>query len=155
MAMRRPTVALALAGALLAGLPAAAQTPSQAPGWIADGRTGCRIWNQAPKPNQSVSWSGGCQNRLAQGRGVLQWFLNGKPHDRYDGELVSGKYDGHGTYLWADSGFHYEGEWRDGKANGPGALTTQKDSFKGAWTDGCFREGARRAWIGVAPATCK
>jgi hypothetical protein len=152
---RRHRAVVFLLAALLAAPAAAQTTPHAEPGWISDSRTGCRIWNAEPVPNQSVSWSGGCQNRLAQGRGVLQWFRNGRPHDRYDGELVAGKYDGQGKYVWADSGFHYEGEWRDGRANGTGELTTKKDSFKGSWSDGCFRDGARRAWIGVAPSTCR
>jgi len=147
---------LAVAIAVLLVTPAAAQTLARAePGWIADARTGCRIWNAEPKPNQSVSWSGGCQNRLAQGRGVLQWFVNGRPDDRYEGDLVAGKYDGQGRYVWAASGFHYEGEWRDGLANGTGELTTAKGHYKGSWTKGCFRDGALRAWIGVKPSSCQ
>jgi hypothetical protein len=147
--LARSLVAAAL---VLAALPVAAQT--RQPGWIADTRTGCRVWNATPKPNQTVSWSGGCQNKIAQGRGVLQWYVNNRPTDRYNGELVAGKLDGLGSYVSAD-GFRYEGEWRDGIANGTGELTTKSGTFKGTWTKGCFRDGARRAWVGVAAASCE
>jgi hypothetical protein len=132
---------------------AGAQAPLPGPGWVSDMRTGCRVWNANAKPNLTVSWSGPCQNRVAQGHGVLQWFTNNRPGDRYEGDVVSGKYDGRGSYISAD-GFRYDGEWRDGKANGHGELTTKTGSFSGMWADGCFRDGERRAWVGVAAASC-
>jgi hypothetical protein len=147
---------LIVATLLLVTAPAAAQTapspkPPQ-PGWLADAK-GCQIWNERPKPNQSVTWSGACQNRIAQGRGVVQWFENDHPADRYEGELVAGKLDGSGAYISAD-GFRYDGAWRDGKANGTGELTTKSGTFNGTWIDGCFRDGKRRAWVGVAASSC-
>jgi len=143
---------------LLVGGPAVAQTPPPKPpppaaGWIADARTGCRVWNATPKANQTVTWSGPCQNRIAQGRGVVQWFENDHTADRYDGELVAGKFDGRGVYVAAD-GYRYDGAWRNGIANGTGELTTKSGKFAGSWTDGCFRDGIRRAWVGVAPSSC-
>jgi len=143
---------LIAAALVLATVPAAAQV--RQPGWIADARTGCRVWNATPRPNQTVSWSGGCQNEIAQGRGVLQWFVNNRPTDRYDGELVGGKLDGRGAYVSAD-GFRYDGAWRDGIANGTGELTTKSGTFNGTWTNGCFRDGNRRAWVGVAASSCQ
>ena len=145
---------LIAAALVLASLPAAAQTaPPRQPGWIADAK-GCRVWDATPKPNHSVTWSGPCQNQLAQGRGVLQWYVNEHPSDRYDGDLVAGKLDGQGTYVSAD-GYRYAGDWRDGKANGTGELSTKTGTFKGTWTNGCFREGTRLAWVGVAAASCQ
>ena len=41
---------------LLATLPAIAQTVQ--PEWIADPRTGCRVWNDRPQPNETIVWSG-------------------------------------------------------------------------------------------------
>ena len=62
---------------------AMAQTarPAQAAqeGWIADSKTGCKVWDPMPQQNETVSWSGSCKNGLAQGRGVLQWYADGKP----------------------------------------------------------------------------
>ena len=139
----------------LAAAPAGAQAPPPpGPGWIVDTRTGCRVWNANPKSNLSVSWSGPCQNRVAQGHGVLQWSANDRPDDRYEGDLVAGKYDGHGIWTSPD-GFRYEGGWHDGKANGAGELTTKTATYNGRWTNGCFRDGDRRAWIGVAASSCQ
>lgn len=139
---------------LIAAASARAQAPPPGPGWITDTRTGCRIWNTNPKPNLTVSWSGPCQNRVAQGHGVLQWFANDRPADRYEGDLVAGKFDGQGSYISAD-GFRYAGGWRDGRANGRGELTTKNGDFSGTWIEGCFRDGDRRAWVGVAASSCK
>lgn len=148
------TVVRSLIAAALVAAAAPAVAQKAQPGWIVDARTGCQVWNATPKPNQTVTWSGGCQSRLAQGRGVLQWYVNNRPADRYTGELVAGKLDGLGIYVSAD-GFRYEGEWREGIANGAGELTTKTGTFKGEWTDGCFRDGTRRAWVGVAAASCR
>src|SRR5215475_6638516 len=63
---------LAVAGLVLAMSPAAAQTVQ--PGWIADASTGCRVWNDHPRPKETITWSGRCENGLAQGNGVVQWF---------------------------------------------------------------------------------
>ena len=145
---------LVVATLWLSPAPAAAQAPPPGPGWVTDTRTGCRVWNTNPKTNLSASWSGPCQNRVAQGHGVLQWSANDRPGDRYEGDLVGGKYDGHGVYISAD-GFRYDGEWRDGRANGSGELTTKTASYNGRWVDGCFRDGDRRAWVGVAASTCR
>ena len=37
-----------------------------------------------------------------------------KNGDKYDGELVDGKFDGYGKYFWSD-GKWYEGLWKNGK----------------------------------------
>jgi hypothetical protein len=148
------------------------------PGWIADSHTGCHVWNGLPKPNQSIAWSGGCQNGLAQGRGVLQWYAADKPTDRYEGEYRAGKENGRGVNTWANgdryegefrdskqngrgvntwaNGDRYEGEFRDGKAHGPGIRTDASgQTYNGIWRDGCFRDGNRRAWIGASEAECR
>src|SRR5580692_889695 len=64
-------------------LPASA--PSPQPGWIADTRTGCRVWNPFQVPNESVMWTGACQNGFAQGQAVMQWFLGDTRTERYEG----------------------------------------------------------------------
>ena len=37
-----------------------------------------------------------------------------KSGDKYDGEIVEGKFDGYGKYYWTD-GKWYEGTWKDGR----------------------------------------
>jgi hypothetical protein len=134
-----------------APLPAVAQ--GAAPDWTADPRSGCRVANPHPQPNESITWSGGCQNGFAQGQGVLQWFENGGPAERYEGELRGGQMNGHGI-LATPNGGRYEGEFRDGMANGFGQWTGASGSFSGVWTNGCFKEGNRRAWVGGDPSLC-
>ena len=167
--------ALAAALLLVVSLPAAAQTPQ--PGWIADARSGCRVWNPAPQPKEAITWSGACQNGLAQGRGVLQWYQDNKPSERSEGEFRDGKLNGRGILIGANgdrydgdfrdgrqngrgaatftNGDRYEGEWRDGNPNGVGRLARANgDVFNGIWANGCFRDGNRWAAAWVDPSTC-
>ena len=85
---------------------------SPAPRFLADPKTGCKVWDPAPEPKEAVHWSGPCKNGLAEGRGTLQWTLNGKPSDSYEGEYRAGKRNGHGVVTYR-SGEKIEGEWRD------------------------------------------
>jgi hypothetical protein len=124
-----PLIALSL----FVALPALAQKPSE---WIADARTKCRVWNQNPQPKENMTWTGACENTLAQGRGIVQWFTNGMETERYEGEYRDGKMNGHGIYTWPD-GRRFEGEYRDNLRNGRG-------DFKyadGSRYDGEFRAG--------------
>ena len=57
--------------------------------WIADSN-GCKIANPFPQPGETVTWSGGCSKGLADGDGVMQWFIDGKPLDMYEGTLKEG-----------------------------------------------------------------
>jgi hypothetical protein len=116
------------------------------PGWITDARTGCKVWDPAPLRNETVAWSGECQNGVARGRGVLQRFQDGKPiqrveeefyanGDHYEGETIDGKPTGHGIYTYAN-GNRYEGEFRDGKWNGRGIATFADGSrYEGEFHD--------------------
>jgi len=183
---------------LFAALPAAAQAPQE--GWIAGARTGCRVWNPRPLPNETITWTGLCVGGLAQGRGVVQWFKDGKPGgrnegeyrdgkangrgvhsspdgSRYEGEYRDGKRAGRGMYSAAD-GSSYEGEFRDGKESGRGVITWPSGKryegqlndnkanghgkyvsdngtvYEGTWSNGCFRQGNRRAWVGATAEEC-
>ncbi|HJQ56860.1 MAG TPA: hypothetical protein VJ890_08130, partial [Vineibacter sp.] len=121
-----------LCGALALASPASAQ----AQGWIADGRTGCRVWNADPQPNETISWSGTCQSGFAQGRGTLQWFKNDKPSDRYEGEYRDDNQHGRGVYTWAD-GDRYDGEWQNGEQHGRGVYASADgDRYDGEWQNG-------------------
>jgi MORN repeat protein len=94
----------------------------QMPGWITTTNQPCRIWNPVPQPNESVTWSGACENGLASGVGNLKWTENGKPDAEYDGEYKNGKRNGHGV-MTILGGQRIEGVWVDDKlvAKGGGA----------------------------------
>jgi MORN repeat len=84
-------------------------TPSP-PDWITATNQPCKIWNPAPQPNESVTWSGPCKDGYASGQGVLRWTLNGKPDVEYEGQYENGKRHGHGV-LKTPEGRRIEGDW--------------------------------------------
>jgi len=143
-------------------------------GWVLDTKTGCKIWNPNPQPNESVQWSGDCVNGLAHGRGAAQWMKDNAIVEkdegewregrqvgravqvwatgRYEGDVVDGLPHGYGVLLW--NGFRYEGEFRNGKPNGRGTLTNFSGVFQGMWKDGCLRDRKRKVSVGVPVSTC-
>jgi hypothetical protein len=121
---------------ILLAWPAAAQAPQAVS--IADPRTGCRVWNDRPQPQETIDWSGICAGGFAQGSGVLQWYWAGWPTQRYEGELRDGRRDGRGVTT-APNGARYEGEFHDGKADGRGVATAPN----GERYEGEFRDGRR------------
>jgi hypothetical protein len=152
------------------------------PGWIADARTGCHVWNDVPRPKETVTWSGGCSNRFAEGKGVLQWFVDGKPGQRYEGEYRYGRLNGRGVLHYGATTEHvsirYEGEFRDGQESGRGVETwadgrryegeyragsphgsgvfrrADGTTLTGTWTNGCGRQGEHSQAVGPTPKTC-
>jgi len=97
-------------------------------GWIADARTGCRIWAISLQPGLSALWSGGCEDGRATGEGVLQWSVAGRQTERYEGSLVGGRPQGRGSYTWAD-GEWYVGDYLDGRRHGRGAYFFRSGSL--------------------------
>ncbi len=63
-------------------------------------RPGCYLWNPAPQDNETVTWSGGCSNGLAQGNGRVSWFQNDEPSQIVEGRLQDGRR--HGTWTEYD-----------------------------------------------------
>jgi hypothetical protein len=103
--------------------------------WIADAHTGCKVWDANPQPNESVTWSCACQNGLAQGRGVLDWFQDGKPSEHGEGEWRDGMRTGYGMYAMAN-GERYDGAWQDGSKNGHGVkIWADGSRYDGGWLD--------------------
>ncbi len=106
-------LAALIAASLGAALPGAAQAARRAPpGWIADATTGCKVWDPAPQAGESIRWSGPCKEGLADGEGTLQWFVHGKPGDRYAGAYRHGKRNGYGVVTYAN-GETVKGTWSD------------------------------------------
>jgi hypothetical protein len=89
-------------------------------------------------------YQGGCKDGLAHGKGTASGT------DAYTGSFKNGLPNGKGTYTWA-SGDYYKGDWKLGKREGIGVLTTQingKDSLlSGIWVNDIF--------IGAKPAPPK
>lgn len=46
--------------------------------FIKDSKTGCTVWFKHTFPEDSVAWSGGCENNFASGKGTLIGFTKGK-----------------------------------------------------------------------------
>jgi hypothetical protein len=176
------TIAIVLmAGAHIAWAQTGQKTPQQVQPlpstWISDPKTGCKVWDMAPDPGDGASWSGACKNGFAEGHGVVQWSVNGKPTDRYEGDYSAGKENGYGvyewksgdryvgnyrnnlrngqgTYTWAD-GRYYVGPWKDGKAHGKGRAVFANNSVaEGNWVEGCLRENGNKANVGATRAEC-
>jgi hypothetical protein len=183
---RRPhwTSALAalmiLASAALCA-PVSAQralTPGDEPelkaAWMTDSKTNCKVWNPHPQAGETFSWNGTCKKGLAEGRGYIQWFRDGAPYERSDGEWRGGKQMGQGTQTWPggryDGGMRdgeaegrgilvlnnvrYQGEFHDGLPDGEGVLKGPDGVFQGQWKRGCFVDVARKAALGVPVASC-
>lgn len=106
--------------------------------WIAD-KNGCKVWNQSPGPGESITWSGPCKDGYAEGSGAVQWFTDGKPGVKYQGELVDGKYHGKGTLIYpgeckSSACFtKYAGSFEDSRKRCGHADFSDGDSY-----DGCF-----------------
>ena len=121
---------LILAAALA---PRAAQAAE--PGWVTDKRAGCKVWDRDPDPKDTITWSGRCQNGMAQGPGVVEWLEDNVVAVRTEGEWRDGKLVGNGVLIFA-SGNRYEGEFVDGLRSGRGVYKWHNgDRFEGEYRD--------------------
>lgn len=107
----------------------AQEAPVHAARWI----TTERVWDdERLQPNETFTWSGGHDDDgFAAGQGVLQWYVDGKPGNRYEGNMAKGKINGKGICTFAN-GNSYEGDWVDGRRTGKGIFT---------WANGNRYEG--------------
>ncbi|MFZ1107680.1 MAG: hypothetical protein WAN43_04950 [Rhodomicrobium sp.] len=139
---------------------------------VADG--GCKVWNPNPTPGETAYWTGACKNGFVEGVGALEWRRGGKSYERDEGLWRGGRQAGEGSQTWPGGQFkgqladsmpqgqgvlilgetRYEGAFLSGKPHGRGALTNASGVFDGAWRDGCFNDGKRRAAFGVALQSC-
>jgi hypothetical protein len=125
--------AILAAGLMLVSVSAFGQT--RQPGWIADARTGCRVWDSSPQPDEAVSWTGACRNGLAQGRGVLRWFQSGKPVALAKSRWRGGKMNGHGAITLAN-GERFKGQWKNDERTGRGVyIYANGDRYEGQYQD--------------------
>lgn len=112
--------------------------------WLADPGSACTVWDPLPVPDETIGWTGACEDGKASGSGVLTIFKAGVLVERNEGKFVDGKqtgpgmrhnssgryvgnfkdslFDGQGVYV-ASSDLRYEGEWKNGNIDGHGKLT--------------------------------
>jgi len=141
-------------GVLFASTSSYGQEHQPAARWISDPTNGCRVWSPAPSPNETIAWNGGCLGGYAQGRGVLQWYVDGRPARRDEGEFRDGKLTGAGLRVEPDGG-RYEGFWRGGRAHGAGRYVAPDGNvFEGFWRNGCPDQGANARQVGASPGEC-
>ncbi|MBN2236840.1 MAG: hypothetical protein JW729_04725 [Bacteroidales bacterium] len=83
----------------------------------------------------SNSYSGGCKNGLANGKGTAKGI------DEYTGSFKDGLPHKNGKYTWAN-GDYYDGSWVMGKKNGKGLFFTAADQKKvrGIWDQDQLKE---------------
>lgn len=132
-AMRMTMLLVALA--LSAGAAHAQNLPST---WLADARTGCKVWDPAPEPDEAVRWSGACEGGFASGPGVTEWMEHDLVTERTEGTRVAGHLQGAGKQTSAN-GDHFEGNWKDDRKTGYGAYTAATgQSYIGDFVDDQF-----------------
>ena len=124
------------------------------PVWLTTRNQPCKVWDATPEPGQTVTWSGGCAEGKASGKGRQVW-RGREGVSIYEGEMHAGKSHGYGTQKWA-SGSRYEGEWRHDKAHGYGKYTYRDGRvFEGRWSNGCFgTKSGPWATIGTSARAC-
>lgn len=88
---------------------------------------GCKVL----KPEISGSYSGGCKDGLANGKGVARGT------DYYEGQFSKGMPSGKGMYKWAD-GTYYEGHWENGIRQGSGKMVYRDSTVTGYWKDDIY-----------------
>lgn len=115
--------------------------------WLADLKTGCKLWNNFPQGrNESVQWSGACDtDGLATGSGVATWSNQyGFPYETDEGEWEKGKLNGVATILVGkdyEEKTRFEGTFKDNLPNGLGTLKRKGQTYAGNWINGCLRVG--------------
>ena len=104
-------------------------------GFISD-QNQCLARNNAPLPNETITWTGGCKDGYEDGDGVQQWYTNGELGSRYEGHMAKGVPDGFGKSVHRD-GQTYEGEFRNGRLHGRGIMTSAGGTrIEGQWRNG-------------------
>lgn len=51
---------------------------------LKDVKSGCSVWSQDNKNNETIKWSGDCVGGKASGEGILKWYINDVEYMKYD-----------------------------------------------------------------------
>jgi len=105
--------------------------------WLIDANSSCSLFDANAKAGDSVSWSGGCADGLATGKGTATFTNGGKQFESFTGEFSKGiAQDGPVSVGWG-GGWHYDGNEVGGQFSGAGVLVNDaKDRFEGIWVAG-------------------
>jgi hypothetical protein len=129
------------------------EQPCQTGNWLLDTQLGCRMWDWHPTPSDGAAWTGACRSGAKLGPGVVQWFENGRPIDRFEGTFVAGRRQGYGRYSWNESDW-FAGSYQDDLPDGPGTAHIAGEVFTGVWHHGCFATDRRVVAIGAPRTSC-
>ncbi len=69
----------------------------------------CKIHNQFPMANETVSYDGKCNNGYADGLSNVTWSINGKIHQTIKGQYKQGKLEGECSIVVIDSKMSFNG----------------------------------------------
>ncbi|HYX03120.1 MAG TPA: hypothetical protein VE963_13605 [Reyranella sp.] len=127
--------------------------PCQDGSWLLDPKSGCRLWDWRPDPEDTATWSGACPGGLKEGAGTVQWFEHGRPIDRFEGAFERGRRKGFGRYDWP-AGQRFEGYYDADLPNGQGTVTIDGVPFAGTWHRGCLARRDKLIAIGVPLSRC-
>lgn len=106
----------------------------------------CKIWSVASGDEETATWSGLCVDGLAEGIGVAEWSIAGRPIGRVEGHMRAGLPDGLATWI-EPSGERYDGEWREGQPHGRGVYTYRDGGrYDGRWRNGMPNGHGVRTW---------
>jgi hypothetical protein len=121
---------------LLAGLVAVAPARGDEEVPTITDQSGCRIYNPNPQPNETVKWNGECKSGYADGEGVLEWSVDGRLEERYEGSMRNGWAEGSGTFT-SRQGMRYKGDWKRSLQEGKGvSQSADGSSYEGEWHAG-------------------
>jgi len=108
----------------------------KASNWVQEEETGCKVYAEVPKPEESVRITGNCFNGYLEGQGTVIWYLRGEFNQKSEGPYIKGKLNGEGSATDA-FGNKYVGEFKDSKLHGKGTLTTAiGEKYVGELKDG-------------------
>jgi len=110
------------------GLAVAACRPAlaeDAHAWI--GAPDCRLAAVKPAPVGAPTWSGGCKDGYAEGKGVLEWHADKGDAYRLSAAFHAGLVQGEGELRFPDGG-EYTGTLKDGVPEGNGYYRNAKGS---------------------------
>ena len=115
---------------------ALAQPASPPITYVQASNVACKVGRANVKPGETVTFQGGgCADGLAQGPGMAQWFLDGKPTVQFAGIFVRGLLERKGTMTGAD-GDRYEGEFKGGLRHGHGIYVSANGArFEGEYVN--------------------